>query len=365
MESASMGRAWIELDRQALAWNLEQLRGRLPQGCEPMPAVKANAYGHGAALIAPELERLGVRAFCVASVQEGAALRQSGVKGDILVLGYSHDTELALAMERDLILTVTGPDHAERLRASGLPLRVHLAVDTGMHRLGVAHKALNDLERLWRMESLRPEGLYTHLCTEDRVFSARQAERFWAAVRALQSRGCAVGKAHLLSSHSLLTFPELGGDYARVGIALYGPPGFGPEAALRPVLSLKARITAVRPVKKGEGAGYGLRYRAGQDAQLAALAIGYADGLPRSLSCGRGSVLINGHAAPVAGNVCMDQTLVDVTDFPGVQVGGEAVLIGCSGERELTVCAMAQAAGTIPNEILSRLGPRLERTWKD
>lgn len=350
-------RAWIEIDLKALEENVRFLRSRLPAGCRLMAAVKADAYGHGAPVIAGELQRLGLRAFCVATAEEGAALRQSGIRGEVLVLGYTGRESLALAAENDLLLTAADLEHARLLSSAGLRLRIHLAVDTGMRRLGEPAEALDRLEAAFHLKNLRTEGLFTHLCTEDGDFCREQAGRFRQTVDQLRRRGCAFEKAHLLSSASLLRFPELGGDYARTGLALYG---YGaPE--LKPVLSLKTRVAAVKTLKKGEGAGYGLRFRARRETRLAVLSIGYADGLPRQLSCGKGSVLLRGRAAPIAGLLCMDQALVDVTDIPQVRPGDEAVLIGRSGELRQSAEDLARAAGTIPNEILSRLGSRPER----
>lgn len=366
MNGYERGRAWIELDRAALEKNLSCLQSLLPPGCRLMPALKANAYGHGAYLIGRELARQGIDCFCTATAREGAALREQGIWGDILVLGYTHPEELELVESRGLIQTVPDLSYAEMLAERRPHIRLHLAIDTGMHRLGAEPKELAALAKICHKGKLRPEGAYTHLCTGDKAFSCLQAERFSQAVNALKKRGLNLKKTHLLSSGSLLSFPELGGDYARVGIALYGlmsrrEETAGRAAALCPVLSLKARVAAVRELAAGEGAGYGLCFRAGRPTQLAVLSIGYADGLPASLSEGRGRVLINGRQAPIVGRICMDQTLVDVTEAGKVCAGDEAVLIGESGGQRLSAYDMAEAAGTITNEIVSRLGERLTR----
>ena len=366
------GRAWIELDRAALQYNVQRLRALLPQSCALMPAVKANAYGHGAVPVARELNRLGVRAFCVATAQEGAELRENGVEGEILVLGYTHPALFPLLQDWGLSQTVADLDHAGELARFGQGLCVHIGIDTGMHRLGLDWQDTESLARICRGKELRVKGIFTHLCTEDSCrkedieFAQKQGERFFSAVEALRRMGCAIPKAHILSSCGLLNCPELGGDYARTGIALYGLTSrpedmWRGDAALRPVLSLKARVASVRRLSPGEGAGYGLEFCPERETRLAALSIGYADGLPRDLSCGAGRVLIRGREAPVAGRICMDQTLVDVTDIPGVQAGDEAVLIGRSGRKSISAYELAAQTGTITNEIVSRLGPRLER----
>ncbi|MBQ9646905.1 MAG: serine racemase VanT catalytic subunit [Oscillospiraceae bacterium] len=354
------GRAWVELDFDALRQNVAALSRLLPAGCELMPALKANAYGHGAVPVARELERLGVRAFCVATAAEGVELRQNGVSGDILVLGGTPTRDVSLLRRFGLIQTVADAEDAVRLAACGIPLRVHLKLDTGMHRLGIDCADIEGIDRIFRQNNLLVDGIYTHICGDD--MAKTQGERFWRAARALERRGLDCGKKHILASGGLLRYPELGGDYARVGVALYGVLSERGEPCpipLRPVLSLKARVASVRDLPAGEGVGYGAEGAAPYERRIAALSIGYADGLPRALSNGRGGVLIRGAYAPILGRVCMDQTIVDVTSIPSVLQGDAAVVIGRSGAREITAYDLAEQAGSITNEILSRLGARV------
>jgi serine/alanine racemase len=366
------GRAWIELDREALRYNVSTLQALLPEGCVLMPAVKANAYGHGAVLISRELNRLGIHAFCVASAEEGAELRENGVSGEILILGYTHPNQLPLLNRYDLTQTVVDLPYAELLNRYGQKVRVHVAVDTGMHRLGEPWENIDNISAMFSLPNLKIEGIYTHLCAvdtqspRDRAFTLAQGEAFYEVVSVLGQRGFGYPKTHLLSSYGLIHYPELGGDYARIGIALYGMLSARADTehctlSLKPVLSVKARVTTLKTLRKGEAAGYGLQFVADRDARLAVLAIGYADGVPRALSCGRGNVLLHGRRAPIAGRICMDQMLVDVTDIPDVQAGDVAVVIGQAGKEAITACELAEQTGTISNEILSRLGARLER----
>lgn len=366
------GRAWIELDRAALRHNVDALWSLLPDECELMPAVKANAYGHGAVLIARELSALGIRTFCVATAQEGAELREGGVTGDILILGYTAPWEFDLLRQHDLIQTVVDAAYAAELGNYGKPLRVHLKVDTGMHRLGERAEQIDRIATAFRCRNLLIEGVYTHLCADDTkterdaAFTHAQAAAFHHVVSELERRGCFCGKKHLLASYGLLNYPELGGDYARVGIALYGVLSNRADLKhcpirLEPVLSLKARIALIKDVHRGESVGYGLAYTADRDRKIAVLTIGYADGLPHALSNGRGHVLIGGTTAPIIGRICMDQTMVDVSDIPTARQGGVAVIIGKSCVNEITAYDLAEQIGTITNEILSRLGTRVER----
>ena len=366
------GRAWIELDRSALRHNAALLRSLLPKSCELMPAVKANAYGHGAVPVAKALKQMGVSAFCVACVSEGIELRKSGVGGEILILGYTHPKDFPLLRRYRLTQTIVDDEYALMMKRYGKKLHVHLGIDTGMHRLGVGAEDIERLCGIFQIKNVKVEGAFTHLCTDDadtpsdKAFVKKQAQVFFEVIDALNHRGCYPKKVHLLSSCGVLNYPELCGDYARIGIALYGVRSDrldydASKAGLRPVLSLKARVASVRQLEPHEGAGYGLAFTARRPTRLAALCIGYADGLPRSLSCENGAVLIRGERAPIVGRVCMDQTLVDVTDIPGVQGGDVAVVIGRMGKEEISVYDIAESAGTITNEILSGLGARLKR----
>lgn len=372
MKTYQMGRAWIEIDRAALQHNIEALQSKLPPQCRLMPAVKADAYGHGAALVSKELNRLGVDAFCVASVSEGVELREHGVKGEILVLGYTHPEEFPLLGSCDLTQTVVDYEYARLLGSYGQEIHVHIGVDTGMRRLGERSENMERICDIFKMKNLAVDGIFTHLCAADThepgdvAFTKKQADSFFEVVRELEKRGYPRPKLHMQSSYGVLNYPELAADYARVGIALYGVLSTKEDTLkwggfLRPVLSLKARVAAVRGLYAGESAGYGRQFVADCERTIATIAIGYADGLPRALSGGTGSVLVKGHKCPILGRVCMDQTIVDVSGIPEIKAGDTAVLVGRSGEEEISVCDLAEQTGTITNEILSRMGARLER----
>lgn len=365
-------RAWIEVELGALERNVAFLRSKLPPTCRLMPAVKADAYGHGAVLISKELQRLGVDAFCVACVQEGVQLRRARIKGEILVLGYTHPAQLDLLRRYRLTQAVVDEAYGEQLHAYGKRLHVHIAIDTGMHRLGMDSREMEEICRLFQMENLSVDGLFTHLAVSDgqdaaaQAFTRRQGRALEAVIAELKRRGIPCPKVHTQASYGVLNYPELAGDYARVGIALYGLLSTQEDTAkwrgaLQPVLSLKARVASIRWIEAGESAGYGLDFAAPRPMKIAVLSIGYADGLPRALSYGVGAALIGGKRTPIVGRVCMDQTLVDVSEVPEVALGDIAVLIGSSGGQVITACDLAEQSGTITNEILSRMGARLER----
>lgn len=368
----AVGRAWIEINRKTLRENVSFLQSRLPANCKLMPAVKADAYGHGAVFVAKELNRMGVNAFCVACVQEGMELRKAGIKGEILILGYTHPAQFDLLRRYHLTQTVVDYSYAEQLKQYGKKLHVHVGIDTGMHRLGERSDNMERIQKMFQINNFVIDGMFTHLSADetrneqDEAFTYRQEQEFHHVVDELTAKGISCPKVHLQASYGVLNYPELSGDYARVGIALYGILSTGSDTAkwseyLQPILSLKVRIACVKNINSGESAGYGLQFVAPQSMKIAVLAIGYADGLPRSLSNGVGAVLIHGKKAPIIGRICMDQTLVDVSDIANVQAGDIAIIIGKSGELEISACDLAEQTNTITNEILSRMGARLER----
>ncbi|HBN55632.1 MAG TPA: serine racemase VanT catalytic subunit [Lachnospiraceae bacterium] len=367
------GRAWIELNKENLRHNVRLFQKFLPESTALMPAVKANAYGHGDILISKELQKLGISHFCVACAEEGVRLRRAGIKGEILVLGYTHPENFDLLREYCLTQTIVDYAYGETMAAYGKELTVHIGIDTGMHRLGESSDHISRICRLWEFENLKITGVYSHLCTSDGETEAEQAfvklqeRRFLRAVQYLKDSVNAEFSTHLQGSYGILNKKLLSGnyDYARVGIALYGAlsePSQSLEQKfdLRPVLSLKARIGCVREVSQGEGAGYGLAWHAPSFRKIAAVSIGYADGIPRALS-NKGHALVRGKKVPIVGRICMDQLLLDVTEVPEAVSGDEAVLIGKSRDAEIKAQEMAVEAGTISNEILSRMGERVRR----
>ena len=366
-------RAWTELDAAALGHNITALRALLPPACRLMAVVKADGYGHGMAPVARVCRREGVDAFAVATVEEGIRLRRAGtLSGEILVLGYTPPEQAGLLARHRLTQAVVSLEHALALARTGRRLRVHIKLDTGMHRLGIPWDDLPALERVCACPHLKITGIFTHLADAealDPVDEARtqlQIRRFYTAVKAMQERGLPTGRQHIQSTYGLLNYGPLPCAYVRTGIALCGVLSRPEERTrtlpdLRPVLSLRAQVGQIHTLGPGERAGYDGSFVADGPCRVALVTIGYADGVPRSLSRGEGHVLIRGQRAPVAGLICMDQLLVDVTTIPDAAPGDVVTLIGRDGQGEISAGAFAQAAGTITNEIFSRLGPRLER----
>lgn len=376
-----MNRAWIELDKEALRHNIQRYESLLPAGCRIMGVVKADAYGHGAQAVAPFLESLGIDHFATATLDEAVRLREYGIKGEILILGYSAPSGFPALAEYDLTQTATCREHAAQLeqygREHGRKLKVHIAVDTGMHRIGFRMDDAEGIRRLYESGDLRVTGIYSHLCVADTEeeehveFSIAQAERFRRLVDTLRGQGVELGTVHLLSSYAAVNYPDYAYDYARLGILMFGvksDPGdfLRQDLQPRPVMTLKAHITSVREIGAGESVSYGRIFRAEGPTKIASVAIGYADGIPRCLSGGKLRAIVRGQYVRGAGRICMDQLMLDVTGVEGVSVGDEAVLIGRDGPCAIYAEELAVNSGSITNELFSRLGARLEgRRFQD
>lgn len=368
--TADTDRAYLEIDLNNLEHNVKVLKRAMPQKCELMAVVKAEAYGHGLYEIATHLNKIGVKAFAVATIDEGIKLRQYGVLGEILILGYTAPARAKELRKYDLTQTLIDYKYALLLDKQGYDVMTHIKVDTGMHRLGFDAKDIEKISAVFSMKHIKVSGIYTHLCAADSIdekdifFTNVQIESFYNLLNQLKEKGITIPKIHIQSSYGLLNYPELKCDYVRVGVSLYGVLSSPNDRTklhldLRPVLSLKSRVILLREIKKGESVGYSRSFVANRDSLIALLPVGYADGYPRNLSCGKSYVLINGHQAPVVGKICMDQLAVDVTDIPNVKTGSIATLIGKDGKEEITAPMVAESAESITNELLSRMGHRL------
>lgn len=368
-------RAWIEVDLQALKHNVSELRRIMQPGCELMAVVKADAYGHGAEMVAKTLSELGVHAFATATIEEAIRLRTCGITGEILILGYTRAERAGDLEYYGLRQTVTDIAHARALDRMGRNIQTDIKIDTGMHRLGTCAENLEEVEEIFRMEHLQICGIFTHLCVADSLdeedirYTRKQIESFYTLLSKLARQGIKLPKIHVQSSYGLLNYPEFTCDYARIGIALYGTLSdeadvVRTDISLRPALEIKSAIVSVRQIRKGETAGYGRAFTAKRNSSIAAVSIGYGDGIPRILSENHMEVLIRGKRVPVIGRICMDQLLVDVTDLADIQAGEVVTLVGHDGDETIPVTEVAGKAGTIANEILSRVGQRLPKIYK-
>lgn len=365
-----LGEARAEISLAALRHNLALLRSRLAAGVRLLAVVKADAYGHGARLVAPVLERAGVDWFGVATWEEAAELRAAGVRAPILLL-----TGTAGAVPNDLAehgVSVALLDR-EQLRWLGRqrpsrPLRLHLKVDTGMGRLGVFPEEVPTvLDELARFPHLVLEGVFSHFASAsevDSAFARKQLQRFLALRRGWAEFGSGLPQPlfHLANSAATWSLPESHCDMVRPGIALYGvaPDPARPLDGFEPVMRLVAPVVQVREVPANTPVSYGQTFVTSRPSRLAVVGIGYADGYDRRLS-GRAEVLIRGRRAPVVGRVCMDLTVVDVTDLPDVRRGDEVVLWGRQGNERIDWAEISRWSGAIPYELLTRVGRRVRR----
>jgi alanine racemase len=356
------------IDLDAIASNYRFLAARVA----PRPVyavVKADAYGHGAVAVATRLAREGADRFAVANPEEGAALRRGGVAGEILVLSRADGEDVPRLAAYGLTPALYDVAQTEAIAAAARggagPLPVHLELDTGMGRAGIRAEELDlVIARLRDARGLRVAGTFANLSRADDPSSpetSRQVERLRAGAERLRAAGISPGLVHAANSAAILGSHTAWLDAVRPGLALYGvAPRTGTEAAaLVPAMTVEARVTAVRRVPAGTALGYGGRFVTERATTIAVLPIGYHDGFRRSLS-GRVAVLLGGKRAPVVGAVSMDVTLVDATDA-SVRRGDRAVCLGRDGGDAVTAWELADAAGTIPYEILCGIGPRVPR----
>ncbi len=366
---------WCAVDRRRLAANLAVLAETVAPA-EVIPVIKANAYGHGLIEAGRLFDQVGVSRLAVAHVGEGRELRRAGVGAPILVMGASLPGQIEEGLAASLELTVASEQGLEATERAaelrGEPAVVHLKVDTGMGRLGVAVDDAPDfMARAWESPWLRVQGLFSHLaCADDPdpESALHQVRLFTSLVDWAQGEGMRPPVVHLANSAGALRIVEARFDAVRTGIALYGVSpdvGFDLEemtgGRLRPALTWVSRVTHVKTQPAGRPVSYGWRWVSSRDTRLATVAVGYADGYHR-FSTGRAEVLIGGLRHPVVGTICMDQLVVDVGEHE-VSVGDEVVLIGGEGTEAISAETMSEWAGTIPYEVLTSISSRVPRRW--
>ncbi len=350
MTSDSVGPPTVaDIDIAAFIHNISAVRARLAASCELVAVVKANAYGHGASVLADAALQAGATWLAVARCEEGVQLRLQGIDAPILLLGPIWPDEVDALLGYRLTLVLGSMDDArlvqQRAQQYGQPVRVHVNVDTGMCRLGLQPREIPALvEQMQAMTHLEWEGVMTHMATADHADDGTlqaQWQGFRGVVQTLRHRGVTPPYIHAANSATLFRFPQTHGQLVRAGIALYGAHPFEAPAAevLRPVLSWKTRLARLERVEAGCGVSYGHTFVASRPSRIGTLPVGYADGLCRRLS-NVGEVLVRGCRTPLVGQITMDMCMIDVTDIPQAQMGDEAVLIGAQGEDCLTVEAI-------------------------
>ena len=370
------------VDLNALRNNFHAIHEFLGGSAAIIAVVKANAYGHGAERVALALEQAGATMLACADIEEGVVLRRAGVRVPILVFGALSVSDLDGLFEYSLTPTISSPGAARAVHAAAVKRKTtigyHLKIDTGMNRLGFRHDNLRrTLPEVLASDHLRLEAVFTHFATADvpesPAFDDQRVrfEQAWQVVSDLV-RPSGAGQygvmRHASNSAALLRDSRVWYDAVRPGLLLYGivPPPLASTIPLQPVMSLTSRVVAVKGLRPGEGVGYGLRFQADAPRTIAVVPAGYADGLDTRL-CGRGHVLVRGRRVPIVGAVSMDMITVDVTEVGDVQPGDEVVLLGRQGDeswQQIDAREVAAAIGTIPWEIVCRLGTRIERHYE-
>lgn len=370
-----MGRpAWIEVDLAAIDSNLRRIREHVGSGCGVLAVVKANAYGHGLVSVARAALDAGAVGLAVACLPEAWALRAAGLTAPILVLGMAMADEAEEALALDVASSFCSRPVAEAFSAAavrrGAKARLHLKVDTGMGRAGVAvEEAPALLREIRALPGLSVEALFTHFATADEPdleFACEQLRQFHRCMAVMRREGTLPAQAHAANSAAVLRLTEAYHSFVRPGLMLYGIPPY-PEAerqlALRAALSLKARLVSVKSLPRNAGVGYGHSYRMEHPGRIAIVPLGYGDGFSRHNS-NNGQVLLRGRRVPIRGRICMDQFMVDVTDVPEAAVGDEVVLIGRQGDEAITADEVARRTGTIAYETVAALTERLPRRYQ-
>lgn len=360
----SAHRAIATVDTAAIQHNFSLLRhyaskkGRVTR---LIAVVKANAYGHGSALAVPALTAAGCDFFAVATPEEAFNVRLLAPEADILILGYTSPTAAALLAEARITQTVFSPEYALALSKSAKshPVSVHIKIDCGMHRLGLSPDAVEEIAAITALPGLRATGLYTHFPTADTDLAATRYafSCFLRCREQLAAKGLRFF-CHAAASAALLALPETVLDAARPGLALYGIPSVATSLSLRPAMALSAPVVQLRRLPQGTPVGYGGAFVTRRPTLVGICAIGYGDGLPRAAE-GYTATLLHGKkafSAPVIGHICMDQTMLDLTDAPAIP--GDRVLFWDDPR------SLAAHVGTIPYEILTAVSPRVERKRK-
>jgi alanine racemase len=334
--------------------------------------VKANAYGHGAAQVARALEDAGAIRLACADIEEGLALRAAGVRAEIIVFGALAVSDLDGLLDGRLTPTISTPGAARAVQAVAAryrqALHYHLKIDTGMNRLGFrADNLRRTLPELLASGNLELDAVYTHFATADNLDSPlfeQQRRRWQKALADIEALGARPRYRHAANSAAMLRDSRVWYEAVRPGMLLYGivPPPLASTLALEPVMRLVSRVVAVKGMRPGESTGYGARFTAERPTSIAVVPAGYADGLDLRLA-GRGAVLIRGRRAPIVGSVCMDMLMADVTGV-GASPGDEVVIIGQQGGDRIDVREMAAWIGTIPWEVVCRVGTRIERLYE-
>lgn len=368
--------AWVEVNLSNLDYNIKNIQAKA--GDRPLIGViKADAYGHGSVMVANVLRENGVKTFAIATLQEAITLREAGATEEIIMLGLTPDMYADVIVEYDITPVVCDATNAKAISdaaaAAGKVVHGLVAVDTGMGRIGYLaddiENAVFDVKKIAQLENFKIKGLFSHMSTADaadKTYSHQQEEKFNKFYDALIAAGVEVPLKTLANSASIMELPTIHFDTVRPGIILYGQYPSDEvdrnELDIKPVMSVKANIIHLKDVPENFSVGYGRRYISEKPARIATVALGYADGYPRPYSA-HAKVIVNGVLCPIAGNICMDQCMIDVSAVPNVKVGDEVIIMGSDGVHEVSAEDIAKATGTINYEICCAFGQRLPKVY--
>ena len=369
-------RCYAEISLEAIGHNIREVKKRLPEGVKLLGVVKANAYGHGAVPVASYLENQ-VDYFATATIEEAVELRENGISAPILILGYVSPSQYGDLVEYDITQTIDSYAQALALEKEAArqnrKAKAHLAVDTGMTRIGfqVTEHDADEAAKIADLPHIELEGMFTHFsCAdqEDKTYCSMQMEKYDKMTALLAERGVTIPLRHICNSAGIMEFDDHRFEMVRSGIITYGiyPPEEVKKERLDliPALSWKSHVIHVKEVGPGIGVSYGATYVTEKPmTRIATVSAGYADGYPRALS-NQGCVLIHGKKAPIIGRICMDQMMVDVTDIPDVQVEDVVTLVGTDGDETITIEEIANPAARFDYEMLCDISSRVTRVYK-
>jgi len=370
-------RAYAEIHLDRARRNIEKIKSLLPEKTKLMAVVKANAYGHDDETMSNLFSSVGIENFAVSNIHEAEKLRSYGIKGDILILGYTSPEYSEELSRFDIINTAVSYDHAKALSENAeSPVRIHIKLDTGMGRIGLKNdspiKTADEIEKICALPNIKVEGIFTHYAVadsddeDDISYTESQRDFILAVSDELRKRGIEIPAVHFLNSAGGTYYPDERSSFARFGVMLYGlMPNFKKSLPfeLEPVMELKAEVSYVKEIKAGEYLSYGRTFRAPRDMKVATVTIGYADGYSRLLS-NKAEAIVNGKRAKVVGRVCMDQLMLDVTDID-VKAGDIATMFGKDGNEKITADELADIYGTIGYEIICGISMRVPRVIID
>lgn len=373
-------RTWAQINLDAIDNNINQIKSIVRPGCKLCAVVKADCYGHGYAYTAQEMSAAGADWFAVSNLAEALQLRRVGIDKPVLILGYTPPEKAKELVFNDISQSVFSREYAEALSAAaekeGIRVNAHIKIDTGMSRIGFVyhdseedHAVLEEAEAVCCLPGIEPEGIFTHFssadCADGEVFTRLQYDLFCNAVKYLSERGIEFRIRHCSNSAAILRFPEMNFDMVRAGIILYGiyPSSEVPRPIrLLPVMELKAVISMIKTLPGETPVSYGRIYSTDGDVKVATVPIGYADGYPRRAS-DKMYMLVNGKKAPIIGNVCMDQCMLDVSGIDGVKAGSQITVFGSDSGAFVSVDEIADKAGVINYEIICGLSRRVPRVY--